>query len=220
MEDEPKGPLDLATAKPEDLKGRDLSPGLVSRAKAPKPTWFVERLGDGMIFACEELEAWDIINNHSRWKRNDFKFIGHSDGKTYKRVTEENLAGAAKLEPEMDRLKVEIGKYRSAEEKLLINEGVDMEGDPEDAENEANKKRVARIRTILDRLEDQLEEIERQHRDYSADVVKKATQAELKVARENWSKERVWPSDVHILTPNASPRERARILAAMSAGGK
>lgn len=213
--DEQEGALDLRTAKIDDLKGRDLSPGVVARAKAPVPTWFVKRLGDGYIFACEEREAWDIINNHSTWKRHDFKFIGHSDGKTYKRLCDESMAGAKKLEPEISRLKVEISKYRAAEEKMIIDEAVDMDGDVTDTFNEQNKQKVLRLRKIIDKQDTQLEALETEYNNFTRNVVKRATDAEMQVAIENWKTTRTWPGAVNIYTPAASPAERARILKSM-----
>lgn len=188
----------------------------MARAKAPKPTWFVKRTGDGMIFACEEREAWDILNNHSTWKRRDFVFIGYSDGKTYKKFTDESLANAFKLEPEINSLKVEIGKYRAAEEKLVISEAVDMDGDPKDEENESNKQKVLRLRTILEKHETKLEKLEDEYKNFTRDVVRKATEAEMKVAIKNWKKDGpTWPGAVHILTPGVPAQERRRILGAM-----
>lgn len=209
------GALDLRTAKLDDLRGRDLLPNMMARAKAPKPTWFVKRTGDGMTFACEEREAWDIINNHSRWKRQDFLFIGYSDGKTYKRIVDESLSESKKLEPQIAAMREEMGKYRAAEEKIIISEAVDMDGDPADAVNEANKQKVLRLRKIMEKQDAKLEVVEKQYRDSTADVVKKATEAEKKVAMENWKKQRVWPGAVHIMTPGVSSRERQRILKAM-----
>lgn len=214
--------LDLRTAKIDDVKARDLSPAMVGRAQAPKPTWFVERTGDRLqgkepyIFACEETEAWDILNNKSEWKRHDFMFVGHSDGKTYKRICDEAMSGAAKIQPEINATRIEIEKYRAAEEKLIINEAVDMDGDPEDTINEENKKKVLRLRTIIGKLDVKLETLEKQFKEYTGNVVKRATAEELKVAIKNWKKRRVWPGAVNVITPSASPRERKRIMKAMN----
>lgn len=218
---EKPGALDLRTAKLEDLKGRDLTPGLVARAKKPKPTWFAQR-GDGMVFACEEREAWDLLNNRSEWKRNDFKLIGYSDGKTYARITAEAMSGAVKLEPEIAKAKTELEKYRAAEERLIIQEAVDMDGEPEDKTNEENKQKVLRLRKIMEKLETKLETLEKQYSSFTADVVRRATDEERKVAVKNWKKEstRRWPGAVNIHTPGVDVRERRRILGAMSQGGR
>lgn len=196
----------------DDIRSRDLSSGTVARAKAPKPTWFIERTGDGYIFPVEEKEAWDIINNRSEWKRHDFKFIGFSDGKTYQRIVSESLNDAKILEPEAVKLRKEIQQYRNLEDKLMLDEVVDMD-DLEDPDNAANVKKVMRIRGIVEKLDTKLEKIEEELRNATGNVVRRATEAELKVARANWKKQKVWPADdVNIITPKASPKERAKIL--------
>jgi hypothetical protein len=210
---------ELATAKIDDLKGRDLSPSVIQRARAPKPTWFVKRLSTGFIFPCEEREAWDLLNNKSQWKSHDFQFIGFSDGKTFQAYVNKASKGAEALLPELTKKRAEIAKYRSLEEKLMLDEMVDMDGDPSDAENEANKKKVLRLRGILDKYEDQLEELEKQYRKLTSDVVKSAEAEELKVAQENWAVKKTWPRQMNILTPGASRQERNRILGAMGQTG-
>lgn len=212
-------PFDLRETTVDDLKGRDLTPGMIARATKPKPTWFVERLGDNFVFPVEEKEAWEILYNRSAWKRRDFKFIGYSDGTTYASYAAEALKQAGKLVPEIAALKVEIGKYRAAEERLIIDEAVDMDGDPKDAVNEGNKAKVLRLRSILEKHETKLEALERQHRDFTSDVVKKATAAELEVAKANWAVRQVWPENSNIETPKASEGERSRILKVMGQNG-
>ena len=211
--------IDLRTASLDDLRGRDLSPQMVARAKAPKPTWFVKRLGDGFVFPVEQREAWDILFNKSAWKRRDFQFIGHSDGTTYAAYVAEAMKEAGKLEPEIAALRVEIEKYRRAEEKLIIDEAVDMDGDPSDAVNEANKAKVKRLRAILVKHEAKLEDLEKKHKNFTSDVVRKATDAERKVAEENWAKGPVWPESVNIETPGVSASERRRIITVMGQQG-
>lgn len=208
--------MDITETTVDEMKSRDLSPSLVAREKKPKPTWFVER-GDGMIFPCEEKEAWDIIHNHSQWKRHDFKFIGYSDGTTYARMVAASMVEAQKLEPEVARLKNEVMRYRTQEDRLMLEEVIDMEGDPSDTYNEANKAKILRLRSIMQRLDEQLEATEKKYRTATADAVKDATAAELKVARENWKIKRVYPSDdLNIFTPMASPKERQKIISKMN----
>lgn len=194
----------------EDVKAQDLSPAMMARESAPKKTWFFER-GDGMIFACEEREAWDLVNNRSEWKRRDFKIVGVSDGTTYQKVVRESIAQAKVLEPEISRLKEELKRYERAEEKLIMDEAVDMEGDSSDAVNEGNKQKVLRLRGIIDRLDAQLEEKEAAYKSIVSDVVKRATEAELEVARGTIE----WPSDMNIMTPDSDQRTRNKILKLM-----
>jgi len=203
----------------DELKGRDLNPSMVAQETAPKPTWFVRRGSGkraGEVIAVEEKEAWDMLNNTSSWKFKDFQFIGQSDGTTYQRVVKESLAAANKLAPEIEELKKTIARYRNQEDRILMDEVIDMEGDPSDTVNEAGKQKIIRLRGIVAREEDKLEKLEAAHRKATADVVKNATDAELKVAIENWKVKKVWPADdINILTPNATPRERQKIIAKM-----
>lgn len=215
-------PLDLKTASIDDLKGRDLTSAVVARAKAAKRTWFVERTGEpkmGEIIAVEEKEAWDMLYNTSQWKRRDFRFIGCSDGKTYKKMVEESMGTAAKLLPEIDAANTEIEKYRNVEAKLMIDEIVDMDGDPSDVKNEENKNKVIRLRKIITKLEDKLEKLQSEYNNHTANVVRRATAAELEVARANWAEKKVWPGNVNIHTPHVNPQERMRILGAMGQTG-
>lgn len=200
----------------EEIKGKDLSAAEMQQATQPKKTWFFQR-GDGMIFACEEREAWDVCNNRSNWKRRDFTLLGTSDGTTYHRIVKESMAQAKVLEPQIAAKKEELSKYMRAEEKLIMDEAVDMEGDPADEVNEENKKKVLRLRGIMDRLHEDLDKIEEEYRAATSAVVKRATDAELAVARENFAKYGPeWPDeDTNIITPDASPRERNKILGIM-----
>lgn len=207
----------------EEVRARDLSPAMVERFLTPKKTWFFERIGDGFVFACEEREAFDICYNKSRWKRRDFRLLGTSDGLTFDRVRKESMGRARELEPEIERLKTEIQKYQDAEEKLIMDEVVDMEGDPADVVNEANKQKVLRIRAILDRIHDQLDTLEDEYKNVTANVIRRATEAELEVAKANQA-ERIknglgldWPSeDLNGFTPDADPRTRKKILNIMN----
>lgn len=206
------------TPSVEELKGRDLSPQMVARETSPKPTWFIKRLGDGFIFPVEEKEAWDIRNNASSWKRHDFQFIGYSDGKTYQRIVKESMAQANVLIPQIEELKKTIARYRNQEDQILMNEVIDMEGDPSDTVNEAGKQKILRLRGIVDRETGKLEALEEQHRKATSGVVKTATDAELKVAMENWKNDGpTWPDDdLNILTPNADKKTRQKIVSKMS----
>lgn len=203
----------------EEVRGRDMSNAEVQRASQPKPTWFVKKMWtkNQEVFACEEREAWDLLNNHSTWKRSgsDFQFIGHSDGKTYKKVVDSSIIEVKRLEPEMATIRAEIARYRKAEEHLLVNEAVDMDGDPKDAVNEENKAKVKRLQTIVNKLDDKLEKLETEYRSNTKGIVQKATEAEMKVAIKNWKARRVWPGAVNISTPDANPAERQRILTMM-----
>lgn len=188
----------------EDVKSRDMAS--MSREAAPKKTWFFQR-GDGMVFACEEHEAWDVVNNKSEWKRRDFRLLGVSDGTTYAKMVKESIVKAKVLEPELTAMENEIMRFQKAEENLLTSEAVDMD-DLEDPVNAANIAKVMRLRKIIEKQRSKLEEKKDTYRKLVSDVVKRATEAELEVARGNIE----WPGAVNIITPNASPQERKKIL--------
>lgn len=197
----------------DELKTKDLSSAVIAEARRAKKTWFIIRLGDDMIFPVEEKEAWDILNNRSNWKRHDFKFIGCSDGTTYQRIAAEGLATADRLAPEIQAVQQELARYVQLQDRLMLEEIIDMEGDPSDVQNEENKKKVQRLKTIIDRLQAKLEALETEHRGATAGIVKRATDAELEVAKANWAVKKEWPrTDMNIFTPNATAQERARIL--------
>lgn len=203
----------------EELRSKDLTPALIARETRPRPTWFVKRLMDGVVIAVHEKEAWDMLYNQSNWKRHDFQFVGFSDGKTYQKMTKEALMEANRLVPEIDAKKKEIARYVALEDRLMIDEIIDLEGDPEDAVNEANKGKLKRLQAIRTRLDAELEALEKQHNSATADIVRRATAAELKVAQANWKREKVWPrDDINILTPAASPKERNKIIKTMNGG--
>ena len=205
------------------MRSQDLSPAAMERASAPKKTWFFERMMDGMIFACEVREAWEITYNKSTWKRRDFRLLGTSDGKTYQMISKESLARARVLEPEIEKLKEELSRNMRYEENLVASEAVDMDGDPEDIENEMNKKKVLRFRSIMDKIHAKLDVLETEYRSVVREVVKRATDAELEVARKN-QQARIdqglpldWPNrHENILTPDTSPERRDEILGLMS----
>ncbi len=190
------------------IKSADLSG--MAKETAPKKTWFFER-GDGVIFPCEEREAWDIVYNQSSWKRRDFKLVGVSDGTTYNKVSREAIVTAKKLEPEIAALEAELKRYQTAEDRLMVDEVVDME-DEADPINAANIAKVKRLRKIMARVKKDLSSKKELYRSTVSNVVKKAIAAELEKARGNIE----WPSIVNIITPNASDQDRKKILNLMN----
>lgn len=201
-----------------EVMSQDLTPAMREQASKPNKTWFFER-GDGKIFAVEETEAWQICYNRSTWKRRDFRLLGTSDGTTYHRIVRESMAEAKVLEPKMASKKEELERYQKAEENLIVNEAVDMEGDPADTFNEENKQKVLRLRKIIDRIHGELDILEEQYKKVTADIVTQATNAELEVAKANQA-QRVaqgldvdWPDqNLNIQTPSGSHKPRNTIL--------
>lgn len=201
------------------VMGQDLSPEMMARANAPKKTWFFERMGDGKIFACEEMEAWQICYNKSTWKRRDFRLVGSSDGTTYNKIVKEMMQEAHQLAPKIEEKKKELLRYQKAEEDLIMNQAVDMEGDPSDKVNEENKGKVLRLRTIMDRIHGELDMLEDRYKEVTASVVKHATEAEIEVAKANQAKRIAegldvdWPDqNLNIITPAGSSKPRSKIV--------
>lgn len=203
----------------QQVMSQDLTPAMMQKASAPKKTWFFKRLGDGKVIATEEREAWQICYNRSTWKRRDFQLIGTSDGTTFHRIVKQSIVDAQKLEPEINQKKAELEKFMKREEDLILDEVVDMEGDPSDVENERNKQKVIRLRKIIDDLHESLDEMEERYRALVADVVQTATDAEMEVAIKNQA-DRIaqgldvdWPDqNLNIQTPEAKAGGRQKIL--------
>lgn len=219
----------------QEVMQRDLSQREREEASRPKKTWFFERMGDGKVLATEEREAWQIVNNRSTWKRRDFRLLGTSDGTTYHRIVRESIDDARKLEPLIAQKNTELERYMKAEENLVVNEAVDMEGDPSDEYNEQNKQKVLRLRKIIDRLHEELDKLEDEYRNVTAAVVTRATEAELEVAKANQAKRLEdakaagvtnlnealdWPNeDLNIRTPAGSHKPRNKILGILGQRG-
>lgn len=203
----------------QQLRDGDLSPAQLQRAAQPKKTWFFKRLGDGMILACELKEAWQICYNRSSWRRKDFQLIGTSDGTTFKRIVDESIKEAQRLNPEIEKQRAVWQRYMKMEEDLIFNDLIDMDGDPEDEENERGKQKVLKLRGIIEREGDKLDALEEEYREKVSKVVKRATDEEMKVAIEN-QKQRLaqgmdydWPDEsANINTPDANPRQRKKIV--------
>lgn len=212
----------MAIELPEDakkMKEGDLSPAMLQRASTPKKTWFFKRLGDGMVLACEVREAWQICYNRSSWKRKDFQILGTSDGTTFKKIIDSSIREAQRLEPEIEKQRATWQRFMKMEEDLIFNEVVDMDGDPSDTINEANKQKVLRLRTLIEKEGAKLDALEEEYREKVSRVVKRATDAELQVAIEN-QKQRLeqgldydWPPETaNIQTPKADARTRRKIV--------
>lgn len=201
-----------------EVMSQDITPAMREQASKPKKTWFFER-GDGKILAVEEREAWQICYNRSTWKRRDFRLLGTSDGTTYHRIVKESIVEAKVLEPKIAEKNAELERYQKAEENLVINETVDMEGDPSDVVNEENKQKVLRLRKIIDRIHAELDLLEDQYKTVTADIVTQATNAELEVAKKNQAARVAqgldvdWPDEnLNIQTPSGSHKPRKVIL--------
>lgn len=195
----------------EDLKNRDLSEASIAKYSKPKETWFIQR-GDGTVFACEEMEAWELLNNRSSWMRHDFKIIGTSDGQTYQRMMREGGTKAQTIEQEMGRLRGEQARYRATEERMMFNDLID----PKDTDpaTEADRAKLKKVKEIIADYDKELDKLEVEHKMVTTELGKSAFEAELAAAKLTPRR----PTNQSILTPGASPDERARILRAMGQG--
>ena len=139
----------------------------------PIPVWFVER-GDGMIFACQEAEAWNLIANPSTWARRDFKFIGHSDGRTFAKIKSTGTSECARLQAEKKALEDQLERLVKTEDRLLFDELLDDE-----------HEKVKHVRKLKENLHAKLDPIEDELKNFVKNLNQRAFDAELAVARKN-----------------------------------
>lgn len=156
-------------------------------------TWFFERTGDGYIFACDELEAWNLLNNKSNWARRDFKMLGMSDGKTYVSVLKSSNREKEQLMQERTLLDKDYQRYLQTEERLRFTE---LKDDTDEM--------VIKVKGLIKELGDKIQAIDAQVNDYNRITVKKAFDAELEKARGNI----VMPSNFDVMTPIQADREK------------
>lgn len=210
------------------MRGSDMSPSAMEKAMQPKKTWFFERMGDGKVFACEQKEAWQICFNKSSWKRRDFRLIGTSNGQKFKEIVNSSIKEAQRLSPAIEKLKANLARYMEREEKFILEDVVDMKGDPEDTENELNKKKVLRLRKIMDDIHSELDALEEEFKEKVGQVLLRATAEEQKVAEANQAarikaaqdagEDAVldWPDEsLNIKTPVGSHKPRKVIVGLM-----
>ena len=182
----------------EKQKEADISP-IMSQMNKPRKTWFIQR-GDGKILPMEELEAWKTLTNRSNWVRHDFKIIGVSDGTTYLKVINESKAKSESIRQEIAQLETELNKYRKTEERFVFDELLSL-----------NDDKVVKVKAIIKEYSDKIEILDKELLTMTTDVAKTAFDAELKVAIDSGNRE--FPTNHDIITPNASPQERQKILA-------
>lgn len=174
----------------EEEKKENVPPTKVSN------TWFFERTGDGYIFACDELEAWNLLNNKSTWARRDFKMVGMSDGKTYISVLKDSNREIANLNEQREILDKDFQRYLQTEERLRFQE---LKDDTDEM--------VIKVKGITADLQKKIQLIDEQVQNFNKVIIKKAFDAELDKARGNM----VAPSNFDVITPIST--DRAKILA-------
>lgn len=158
-------------------------------------TWFIQRGQDvNDIFACQEAEAWDLFHNRTNWMRNDFRIVGVSSGQEYVKTIKESGNFKAELEVQVASLTREIAKYSKTYDKFKY----------EDLLPDTDKK-VAKLNGILSDLNKKLEDCTKKLNDIQGEVIRKAFNAELEVARGHIEH----PSNQDVITPGG---ERDRIM--------
>lgn len=136
--------------------------------------FFIERIGDGYIFACTEREAWNTLSNSSTWKRRDFRIVGTSDGKIFRKIVSQAREEKLKIKAELAQLQKQLDKYTATEEKFLFEDLLDKD-DP----------KVKRVRELIDKTLEELEPIQAKLKNYSQRIVSEAHAAELEEARKH-----------------------------------
>lgn len=158
----------------------------------PEKTWFFQR-GDGMIFACNEVQANETMRNRTNWMRRDFKMLGVSDGTTYKRVKNEEKKSIVALKEELKELNINLSKYLKTLERFKFDELLD----------ETDVK-VIRANELIKELESKIEEKETILKNAAKIIEQKAFDAEFAMAKGNLE----MPSDINVMTPDKKDREK------------
>lgn len=188
--------------KTEELKNKDLSPVMMAQMNKPHKTWFIERTGDKFIFACEEEEAWKTLTNRSNWTRHDFKILGVSDGTTYAKIINESKGKSREIYTQIQEIEQEANKYRKTEEKFVFEDLLELT-DP----------KVIKVKGIVNEYDIKLAKMNEDYFAMTKNVAKTAFEAEKKVAIDGGNRQ--FPNNHDIITPGASPSERAKIIKQM-----
>lgn len=184
----------------EEMKQSDLSPSLVQQATTPKKTWFFKK-NDGSIIAVEEKAAHQLIRNPQRvltergFRTLDYELIGVSDGKTYANYVNQEKKKLEGLKEEITQKKNDFRRYVKMLERFKFEEFLD----DEDA-------KVKRAKTVIQKEEKELEELEEKYKNMFKNVPQNAFNAELEVAKGNIE----MPEDFSVITPVV--KDRAKIL--------
>jgi hypothetical protein len=148
-------------------------------------TFFIER-GDGKIFAMDELEAWNTLNNRSSWQRNDFKLIGTSDGQTYVQTIKSAGLEKNKNDSLINEKSAELTRYLATLDKFKFELLL-----------EDSDEKVVKVKGIIKGLQDEIAEINKEFSKGHQDIIDKAFKAELEKARGNI----IYPENQNISTP-------------------
>lgn len=160
-------------------------------------TFFLERIGDGFVFACSEIDAWNTLKNASNWQRKDFKLVGTSDGKTYKKVLAKSKAKREELNVKLQEIRTKLERYVAAEEKMLYTDLLE-ETDP----------KVLRARQLRDDATAELVLLEDELQNLSQTIVTEAFNAELEAAKLTPR----MPENMDVEAPGAKREEVLRAM--------
>lgn len=162
----------------------------------PQKTWFFTD-SSGRIFPANEKEAFNLLTENSRWRRQDIKMIGMSDGTTYHEVIKGSKARTGELVKLIQEKKETLNKYIQGHDKLLFEQFVSEDD-----------RRVLRAKELIKKVEDELEPLEKELKDLRTNIVKMAFDAELEKARGNF----VNPRDFTVITKNDAGAMGNRVL--------
>lgn len=139
----------------------------------PQKTWFFTD-STGRIFPTNEEEAFKLLTNTNRWRRQDIRMIGMSDGTTYYKIISESKDAARVVGEKISEKKELLNKYIEGHDKLMFEQFV-PETDP----------RIIRAKELIKKVEDEMEPLENELKELKTNIVQKAFDAELEVARGN-----------------------------------
>ena len=159
----------------------------------PRKTWFIERKGDGHIFATDEHDAWNMLTDKSKWRRHDFKIAGVSNGETYFKIIREGKSAMTSLLEEKNRLTADLQKYLNTEDRLRFTE---LKDDSDEM--------VIKVLGITKELNAKIAKVDEQLKNFNKDLIQKAFDAELEIARGNTE----FPTNHDIITPVKADREK------------
>lgn len=147
--------------------------------------WFFER-GDGQIITCEENEAWNLMRNKSNWQRQDFKFLGMSDGKTYVETIKTAQAEKNRVEGLVAQKSSELTRYLDTLDKFKFEQLLDD-----------SDEKVVKVKGIIAGIQKEIDLLNQEFSKGYQDVVNKAFNAELEKAKGNM----IMPQNQDIMTP-------------------
>lgn len=136
--------------------------------------FFIERTGDGYIFALDEHTAYNTMKNRTNWQRSDFAVIGTSDGSIFKKVLKENKTKQVELSKEQKEISKILKKYIDTKDRFLFEELLDEE-DP----------KVQKVNTFIEQYEEKLKEVEGRIKNFSSDMITSAFNKELEEAKKH-----------------------------------